>query len=178
MNYIKKIILFIENLIEKLSKFISWFILLITLTAFTVVVLRYFYNLGFVWMQEIYVWMHGIVFLFGASYALKNDKHVRVDIIYRILKEKKKASINLIFSVLFLLPFIFIISKYSIPYVLKSWQSLEQSREAGGLGFLYLYKTSLLFFCIFLFLQTVALILRCVMVLNNKADKIFFKLNK
>ena len=121
------------------------------LTAFFVVLLRYFYNIGFVWMQESYIWMHGLIFLFGASYALMNDKHVRVDIFYRLTSEKIKALINIIFSILFLIPFIIIISKYSIPYILKSWDGLEKSREAGGIPFLYLYKSCLLLFCINLF---------------------------
>ena len=107
------------------------------LTAFFVVLLRYFYNIGFVWMQESYIWMHGLIFLFGASYALMNDKHVRVDIFYRLTSEKIKALINIIFSILFLIPFIIVISKYSIPYILKSWDGLEKSREAGGIPFLY-----------------------------------------
>ena len=146
------------------------------LTAFFVVLLRYFYNIGFVWMQESYIWMHGLIFLFGASYALMNDKHVRVDIFYRLTSEKIKALINIIFSILFLIPFIIIISKYSIPYILKSWDGLEKSREAGGIPFLYLYKSCLLLFCINLFFQTISLILRCLLVLSNKEKKIFFKL--
>ena len=72
-------------------------------------------------------------------------------------------------------PFILIVSKYSIPYILKSWISLEKSREAGGLKFLYIYKTSIILFCFFLFIQTIALILRCVLVINKKQAKIFFK---
>mgnify|MGYP001223311366 FL=1 len=74
-----------------------------------------------------------------------------------------------------IIPFILIVSKYSMPYILKSWISLEKSREAGGLNFLYIYKTSIILFCFFLFIQTIALILRCVLVVNNKEVKIFFK---
>ena len=51
-----------------------------------------------------------------------------------------------------------------------------QSREAGGIPFLYLYKSCLLLFCINLFFQTISLILRCLLVLSNKEKKIFFKL--
>ena len=176
MTNLKKIIFVIENITLKVGRTISWLILFMTLTAFSVALLRYFFNIGFVWMQELYVWFHGIVFLFGTSYALKHDKHVRVDILYRPISERKKAFINLIFSILFILPFIFVISKYSIPYILKSWVSLERSREAGGLPFLYIYKTALIFFCFLLFFQTIALIFRCLLVISNKKSKIFFNL--
>ena len=176
MKNLKKIIFNIEILNKKIGELISWLVLFMALTVFFVVLLRYFYNIGFVWMQESYVWMHGFVFLFGTSYALIKDKHVRVDIFYKLTSEKNKAFINIIFSIFFLIPFIVIVSKYSIPYVLKSWDGLEKSREAGGIPFLYIYKTSLLLFCIPLFFQTISLILRCFLVLSNKKQKIFFKL--
>ena len=176
MTDLKKIIFVIENITLKVGRTISWLVLFMTLTAFSVALLRYFFNIGFVWMQESYIWMHGLIFLFGASYALMNDKHVRVDIFYRLTSEKIKALINIIFSILFLIPFIIVISKYSIPYILKSWDGLEKSREAGGIPFLYLYKSCLLLFCINLFFQTISLILRCLLVLSNKEKKIFFKL--
>jgi len=172
----KKIIFNIETLNKKIGELVSWLVLCMALTAFSVVLLRYFYNIGFVWMQESYVWMHGLIFLFGASHALMNDKHVRVDIFYRLTSEKTKALINITFSILFLIPFIFAISKFSIPYILKSWNGLEKSREVGGIPFLYLYKTCLLLFCIHLFFQTISLILRCLLVISNKEKKIFFKL--
>jgi TRAP-type mannitol/chloroaromatic compound transport system permease small subunit len=176
LKKIKKVIFNIEKLNKKIGEAVSWLVLSMALTAFFVVLLRYFYNIGFVWMQESYIWMHGLIFLFGASYALMNDKHVRVDIFYRLTSEKIKALINIIFSILFLIPFIIVISKYSIPYILKSWDGLEKSREAGGIPFLYLYKSCLLLFCINLFFQTISLILRCLLVLSNKEKKIFFKL--
>ena len=175
---LKKIIFFIEVIISKVGNIVSWLVLLMTLTAFSVALLRYFFNIGFVWMQESYIWMHGLVFLFGASYTLLCDQHVRVDIFYRNLSQKNKAFINIFFSIFFILPFIIIISKYSIPYIYKSWISLEKSREAGGLQFLYLYKTSIILFCFFLLIQTIALIFRCILVLKKKEKEIFFKFLK
>ena len=175
MTDLKKIIFFIENITSKIGKKVSWLILFMTLIAFSVALLRYFFNIGFVWMQELYIWMHGLVFLLAAAYTLQEDKHVRVDIFYRKFSEKNKAYINVFFSILFIIPFILIVSKYSIPYILKSWLSLEKSREAGGLQFLYIYKTSIILFCFFLFIQTIALILRCVLVISKKEVKIFSK---
>ena len=175
MTDLKKIIFFIENITSKIGRQVSWLILFMTLIAFSVALLRYFFNIGFVWMQELYIWMHGLVFLLAAAYTLQEDKHVRVDIFYRKFSEKNKAYINVFFSILFIIPFILIVSKYSIPYILKSWLSLEKSREAGGLQFLYIYKTSIILFCFLLFIQAISLILRCFLVINKKEAKIFFK---
>ena len=175
MNNSKKIIFIIEKITLKVGTTVAWLVLFMTLTAFSVALLRYFFNLGFVWMQESYIWMHGLIFLLGSSYTLLDDKHVRIDIFYSKFNENYKAYINIFFSFLFIFPFIFVISKYSFPYILKSWISFEKSREAGGLHFLYLYKTSIIFFCFLLFIQTIALILRCILVINKREKKIFFK---
>ena len=175
MVNIKKIIFLFDKITLKVGTNISWLVFFMTLIAFCVAFLRYFFNVGFVWMQELYIWMHGLVFLLGSSYALLDDRHVRVDIFYRNLSENYKAYINLIFSIIFIFPFIFIISKYSIPYIFKSWMSLEKSREAGGLNFLFLYKTSIIIFCFLMFIQTISIILRCLLVINKKEKIIFFK---
>ena len=97
MEILEKIIIIIENFTKTVGRTVSWLIIIMVLVALSVVILRYFFNIGFVWMQEIYVWFHGIVFLFGASYTLMHDKHVRVDIFYRPISEKKKAFINFIY---------------------------------------------------------------------------------
>ena len=175
MEKLKKIIFLFENINEKIGISVSWLVLLMALTAFLVAMLRYFFNIGYVWMQESYIWMHGLIFLFGSGYTLLKDKHVRVDVFYRNFNEINKAYVNIIFSFFFILPFIYIVSKYSTPYILKSWFSLETSREAGGLKFLYLYKTTLILFCFFLFIQTISLISRCFLVINKIEKKIFFK---
>ena len=91
MNYLKKIIFIIEKITLKVGKKTSWLILFMTLTAFSVALLRYFFNIGFVWMQESYIWMHGLVFLLGSSYTLLEDKHVRIDTFYRRFNEKYKT---------------------------------------------------------------------------------------
>ena len=95
-------------------------------------------NDGFLYILLI---IFDLIFLLGLGWTLQRQSHVRVDIFYRPSSEKTKAYINIIFTILFLIPFIFIILKYSLPYVYKSWGSLERSRDAGGLGFLYIYKT-------------------------------------
>ena len=132
MTDLKKIIFVIENITLKVGRTISWLILFMTLTAFSVAILRYFFNIGFVW-HESYIWMHGLVFLLGSAYTFLDDKHVRVDIFYRTFSERYKAYVNIFFSIFFIFPFIFIVSKYSIPYILKSWISLEKSKIAQEL---------------------------------------------
>lgn len=155
----------IDRLNEAVGRAVSWLTLGIVLVTFTVVVLRYGFGLGRVWLQETYVWMHGILFMLGAGYTLLHNGHVRVDILYRPAGPRTKARIDLTGSLLLLLPIVVLVFWTSWPYVLESWIRLESSREAGGLRGLFLLKSVLLGFCVLLGLQGLALAGRSLLVL-------------
>ena len=93
----------VNQLNEWIGRTVSWLTLGVVLVCFSVVVLRYAFNIGFVWMQDIYVWLHAIAFTLGAGYALLHDHHVRVDIFYRPASERYKAWLNLLGVLLLLL---------------------------------------------------------------------------
>ena len=138
------------------------------LVTFAVAIGRYVFSFGFVWLQESYVWMHGILFMVGAGYALLVDAHVRVDILYRPFGRRYKAWIDLAGSLLLLLPMVAVTFWSSLPYVSTSWERLESSREAGGLPGLFLLKSVLIVFCVLLALQGLALAARSVMALTGR----------
>jgi TRAP-type mannitol/chloroaromatic compound transport system permease small subunit len=73
----------IINLINRvIGETVSWLTLLMVLVTVLVVVLRYGFNIGFIWMQESVRFMYSAVFLLCAGYTLFKDKHVRVDVLY------------------------------------------------------------------------------------------------
>ncbi len=111
----------INQLNEWIGRTVSWLTLGVVLVCFSVVVLRYVFNIGFVWMQDIYVWLHAIAFTLGAGYALLHDHHVRVDIFYRPASERYKAWLNLLGVLLLLLPFVTILIYWGWGYVVRSW---------------------------------------------------------
>src|SRR3546814_1882408 len=88
--------------------------------TFAVVVLRYVYSIGWVWLQESYVWLHGIVFMVGAGYTLLHNAHVRVDIFYRPSNVRYKAMVDLFGSLLLLLPVTLVVTYASYGFVLRS----------------------------------------------------------
>ena len=59
----------------------------------------------------------------------------------------------------------------AVPLFIFMGLILEKSREAGGLPFLFIYKTTIIFFCFLIFTQTIALIFRCILVIRNKEKK-------
>ena len=155
---------------ETVGRGVAWLTLAMVLTTFLVVVLRYGFALGWVWMQETYVWLHGIVFMIGAGYTLLHDDHVRVDIFYRSASPRHKALVDLLGVFVLLLPVLAIVAYVAWPYVIESWSKLEGSREAGGLPGLFLLKTMILGFCALVALQGLALAARGILILAGRAE--------
>jgi len=142
------------------GKLISWLVLVMVLVTFSVVLLRYFFNTGWIAMQESVLYMHATVFMLGAAFTLKSNQHVRVDIFYQRMSKKTKAWIDLVGTLIFLLPVCILIIYSSWEYVANSWELQEGSREAGGLPGVYLLKTNIILMSLLLILQGLAEILR------------------
>lgn len=136
-----------------------------TITCATVVFLRYVMHISFVWMQELYVWIHAFVFMLGAGYAMRRDAHVRVDIFYRNWSPRTRAFIEIIGTLVFTLPWVIVLAWLSWPYVRVSWTIMEGASQAGGLAFTYLLKSIVLLFCLFVGLQGLAVIARGILTL-------------
>ena len=162
----------IINLINKLiGETVSWLTLFMVLITFLVVVLRYGFNIGFIWMQESVRFMYAAVFLLCAGYTLLKDKHVRVDVLYLNLSERSKAIVDLIGSVFLLLPVCFVIFYFSWSYVINSWQQMEGSIEERGLHLVFIMKTFIWLFAILISMQSLATIINSFIILKNKKDK-------
>jgi TRAP-type mannitol/chloroaromatic compound transport system permease small subunit len=158
----------IDRMNEAIGRAVSWLTLLMVLLAFTVVVLRYVFSIGFVGLQESYVWLHGLVFMLGAGYTLLHESHVRVDILYRDAGPRFKAWVDLAGGAFLMLPILAVIAYVSWPYVADSWSRLEGSREAGGLPGLFLLKSAIIVFCVLTGLQGLSLMLRSFLVLAGR----------
>jgi len=143
----------------KIGKLFSWSLLIMVILTFIIVVLRYLFNLGFIWMQELVRYLYASVFMLCAAYTLAKDEHVRVDIFYSKLQSRHKMIINIIGSFFFLIPVCFCILFYSFTYVINSWIQLEGSLEERGLHAVYLLKTFIWAFAIMLILQSIYIIL-------------------
>ena len=150
----------LDALAERIGRLVSWLTLGMVLATVTVVVMRYAAGMGLIWLQESINWMHSLVFMLGAAYTLKADEHVRVDILYRGMSERRKAIINLAGTILFLLPLCAFLLVESWQYVATSWRIAERSREAGGLPMIYLLKTVIPLMAVLLALQGISMALR------------------
>ena len=106
-----------------------------------VVAARYIFNIGSIGIQELVMYLHGCVFMIGIAFTLKEGGHVRVDVLHEKLSEKNKAIIDIIGTLLFLMPFCFFIVFVSLEYVKFAWAVQESSPDPGGLPGVFLLKT-------------------------------------
>lgn len=155
----------LSSITEGIGRAVSWLTLIMTLVMFTLVVLRYVFNFNLIFLQESVLYLHAIVFLLGAGYTFKANEHVRVDILYRAMSERRQAAVNLFGCVFLLLPMMIFIGVISWEYISFSWSMQEKSQEAGGLPFVYLLKSVILGMVFSVILQGIAEIFRCLAVL-------------
>ncbi len=163
INLIKTSLLCIDTINtinEWVGKTISWLTLFMVLTTFIIVVLRYVFDIGWIALQESVIYMHAIVFMLGTAYTLKDNGHVRVDIIYQRCSYKTKAWIDCLGTLFLLMPVTGFIIWSSWEYVADSWAIQESSRNSGGLPGVYLLKTSILLMAGLLSLQSTSLFLQ------------------
>ncbi|WP_108124987.1 TRAP transporter small permease subunit [Saccharospirillum mangrovi] len=172
MKYLALMVRSLCHLNRLLGQVFSWFTLAIVLVCFTVVVLRYIFSIGFVWMQDLYVWLNGAMFMGIAGYTLLREGHVRVDVFYRTAPKTRRAWIDIGGALIFITPFIFTIVHYSTPYVLRSWSFMEGSSNYGGMPGLYVMKSFILVFAAVIALQGLAMIGRSILVLKQREDLI------
>ena len=142
----------------------SWLTLAMVLVTFVIVVLRYVFDVGLIWLQESLTWLHAVVFMLGAAYTLQRDEHVRVDIFYRDMSERRRAWVNLLGTLFFIFPLCAFFVWAAWDYVAVSWSIGEVSRNAGGLPFplIPLLKTVLIVMPLAVALQGVSLLTRSI----------------
>ncbi len=151
----------VDRISTAVGRTISWLTLLMVIVTFVVVVMRYVFDAGFIWVQESVVWMHAVVFMLGAAYALRDEEHVRVDVFYRAMSARRRAWVDLFGVLLFLLPVCVFLAWTSYDFVVQSWSIRESSREPGGLPypFIPLLKSVLLLMPLAVALQGISLLL-------------------
>jgi TRAP-type mannitol/chloroaromatic compound transport system permease small subunit len=150
----------VDAINEWVGRTVAWLTIGCVVTCFAVVVLRYAFDIGYPWMQELYVWQHAAVFMAGAGYTMLHRGHVNVDVVYGKLGARGQAWIDILGTLVLLFPWLAVIAVTAAPFVAESWRIREASSTADGMPGVFLLKSLLLAFCALLFLQGLALIAR------------------
>jgi TRAP-type mannitol/chloroaromatic compound transport system permease small subunit len=156
----------LDRIIERIGKLTSWLSLLLVLVIVVDVALRYLFSITTAASFELEWHLFALIFLLGSAYALQQDKHVRVDVFYTHYSPKKKALVNLIGTLVFLIPFCSIAFWESLSFVKSSFLLGETSPQPGGLPFRWLIKSSIPVGFFLLGLQGLSLIVRSLKILK------------
>ena len=156
----------IDRFNAAIGRVVAWAALFVVLLQFAVVVLRYVFGVGSIWLSESILYGNAVMFMLAAAWTLQQGGHVRVDVFYAEASPRRKAQIDLAGALLLLLPFMLALIWLSLPYVARSWAILERSRETSGLPAVFLFKTLIPLFALLLALQGVSQAIRAAEVLR------------
>lgn len=152
----------LEQFSECTGKLVSWLVLVMVLLVSYDVAMRYFFQSGSVALQEMEWHLFSLIFLIGASYTLKHDDHVRLDLFYKskFMDDRRRAWVDLFGSIFLLIPFCILIISSAWPFVVQSYIHLEGSPDPGGLPYRWILKASIPLGFTFLLLQGVSEIVK------------------
>ena len=138
--FLQQTVDFLNAINEWVGRTVSWLTLLIVLLVCFNVMRRYFFESADAWGGELEWHFFALIFLLGAGYAFKHERHVRVDLFYTKYSKRDKAWTNLIGALLFLIPWCVLVIWYSWDYAVGAWEINEKSPNPNGLPFRYIYK--------------------------------------
>lgn len=128
----------IDALNDAIGRAVRWLVLVMVLVGAALAVTRYAsrrlgLTLNLTPATEAQWYLFSVVFLLGAAYALRHDVHVRVDVLYERLGRRARSWIDLVGTVVFLVPFAVLMLWVTLPAVRTSWRIRETSPDPGGL---------------------------------------------
>lgn len=162
-----KISYYIDSLNRYAAFFASIFILLLAFLIFFDAFMRYLFQEGSIALQELEWHLFDFIFLLGLGYALKHNKHVRVDIFYEKFSSKTKEYINLLDNLFLIIPFSLLIIYYGYDFTLQSFLQNESSSDPGGLCCRYIVKSAIILGGFLLFLQAISEIIKSFQKVKN-----------
>jgi TRAP-type mannitol/chloroaromatic compound transport system permease small subunit len=157
----------IDRLNAAIGRTAAWCVLFMVVVQFAVVLLRYLFGTGSIWLSESVGYAHAGLFLLAAAWTLAAGGHVRVDIFYADASPRRKALVDLLGALLLLLPFMLSILILAAPYVSRSWATWERSRESSGLPLVFALKTLIPIFAVMMALQGMSMAVRALNVLRR-----------
>jgi len=123
----------IDTINTWIGRSMGWLILIAVLVSATNAVIRKLFSVSSNAWLELQWYLFGAAFLLAAAYTLRENGHVRIDVLYGRVTDKTRQWIDLLGHIFFLMPFALLMIWYLVPYVSQSYLSGEVSTNSGGL---------------------------------------------
>jgi TRAP-type mannitol/chloroaromatic compound transport system permease small subunit len=159
----------IDRLTAFVGKSVSWLILVSVLVSAGNAIIRKTFNISSNAWLELQWYLFGAAFMLAAAYTLKQNDHIRIDVVYGMFSRRVQHRIDLFGHLFFLMPFVTLMVIYFVPYVSLSFRSGEMSNNSGGL-IIWPAKAILLAGFFLLALQGISEIIKKVAIMRGDMD--------
>lgn len=159
----------IDRINELIGKWVAWLILAAILVSAVNASVRKAFNMSSNAWLELQWYLFGAAFMLAAAYTLKQNEHIRIDIVYGAFPRRVQHWIDLLGHIFFLMPFAVLMVVYFVPYVSLAIHSGEVSTNAGGL-ILWPAKALLLVGFFQLAIQGVSEIIKKIAVMTGRME--------
>jgi TRAP-type mannitol/chloroaromatic compound transport system permease small subunit len=160
---------FADTLSAWVAKAFAWCLMVMTLGVTYEVFVRYVLGRPTVWAFDVSFLMYGTMFMLAGAYTLSRDAHVRADMIYRLLKPRTQAGLELVLYFIFFFPGVLALILAGWKYAARSWRYHEVSINSPAGVPIYQFKTVIVVAGILLFIQGIAQVFRCIVCLREGA---------
>ena len=130
----------VDRFTLRFGQLLSWANFLLIFIIVVQVILRYGFGRGMVALEELEWHLFALAFMFGLSYAVVTDAHVRVDLLSNLMSRSARAWVEIFGITFLLLPFITIVIIYGWEFFWSSWVSHERSLAPMGLPYRWAIK--------------------------------------
>jgi len=120
---------FIDAISDWTAKIVSWLAVVLVLVLVFDVVERYVFGGATIWAYETGTMLGATIYIMGWAYVHRMREHIRVDVIYTHLSPRAQLTIDVIGTILFLLPLLYVLIDTSIYYAMRSWRINETLAE-------------------------------------------------
>lgn len=151
---------FLNAAVRRVAETTAWLNLALIGVILAQVVLRYGFHHGLVPLEELMWHLYAVAFMFGLSYAIANDSHIRVDLVHVSLSRRARRLIEILGILLLLMPFLWIVLDHSLTWVADSYRMDESSPSPQGLPHRWLIKSVIPFAFALMLLAALARLIR------------------
>ena len=158
------IVSFLTSIVTIITTKTAWINMLVMFTILVQVTLRYGFHAGEAWVDE-FIWHLYAFFMFGLSYAITTDSHIRVDIVHMKFTRRKQRIIEVLGIVFLIMPFTIIIFDHSVGWVHHSFMANEFSENTTGLPYRWVVKSLLPISLVLIFIASLSELIKNVVLL-------------
>lgn len=131
----------INNFIKHIGQTMAWVNVALIGVILASVYMRYGVGRAMVTLEELTWYLYAVGIMFGLSYGIVRNSHIRVDILHMVFPPKLKHFIEILGILFLLLPFAWVVFHHSLDWVWSSYSLNESSSSPQGLPYRWIIKS-------------------------------------